>query len=224
MNLRLILLGCSHGEPPYSALDTEDRDNEGNLRFSHKTIGEFLGRFQVNHTLNLTDEGTTTLQKLPVLDLSLSRMRLDRLPVLETINSRLTKVAEALHTDLPILSMFAFPTLESTSFDLDVNLGNFFRERFRDEEDIYLQTMDLGFDLRKQSVLQIIPNRELRLDMDFNTNLIWHDRDREGNQNIFRNIYSTRLSASNLLFRIYDISYIPGSASNAPPNQLKGNI
>ena len=195
----------------YSALDAEDRDEEGNLRYSYKTLGEFLGRLQVNHTLDLTGEGTTNLQKLPSLELALSRMRLDGLPIFRTINSRLTKVAEALHTDLPILSMFAFPTLESTSFDLDIDLGNFFRERFRDEEDIYLQTMDLGFDLRKQSVLQIIPNRELRLDMDFDTNLIWHDKDREGNQNVFRNIYSTRLAASNLLFRIYDISFIPGA-------------
>ena len=195
----------------YSALDADDRDEEGNLRYSSKTIGEFLGRLQVNHTLGLTDEGTTTLQKLPSLELSLSRMRLDRLPVFETINSRLTKVADALHTDLPILSMFAFPTLESTSFDLDVSLGNFFRERFRDEDNVYLQTMDLGFDLRKQTVLQIIPNRELRFDADLDTNLIWHDKDREGNPNIFRGIYSTRLSASNLLFRIYDISYIPGA-------------
>lgn len=195
----------------YSALDADDRDEEGNLRYSSKTIGEFLGRLQVNHTLGLTDEGTTTLQKLPSLELSLSRMRLDRLPVFETINSRLTKVADALHTDLPILSMLAFPTLESTSFDLDVSLGNFFRERFRDEDNVYLQTMDLGFDLRKQTVLQIIPNRELRFDADLDTNLIWHDKDREGNPNIFRGIYSTRLSASNLLFRIYDISYIPGA-------------
>ena len=195
----------------YSALDDEDRDEEGNLRYSSRTIGEFLGRLQLNHTLGLTDEGTTNLQKLPSLELSLSRMRLDRLPVFRTINSRLTKVADALNTDLPILSMFAFPTLESTSFDLDVNLGNFFRERFRDEDNIYLQTMDLGFDLRKQTVLQIIPNRELRFDADLDTNLIWHDKDREGNPNIFRSVYSTRLSASNLLFRIYDISYIPGA-------------
>ena len=195
----------------YSALDEEDRDEEGNLRFSSRTIGEFLGRLQVNHTLDFTGEGTTTLQKLPALELSLSRMRLDRLPVFETVNSGLTTVADALRTDLPILSMLAFPTLDSTSFDLDVNLGNFFRERFRDEEDVYLQTMDLGFDLRKQSVLQIIPNRELRFDADLDTNLIWHDKDREGNPNIFRSVYSTRLSASNLLFRIYDISYIPGA-------------
>lgn len=196
---------------PFAPLDYDDRDEEGNLKFSRKTIGEFLGRLQVNHTLNFTDEGTTTLQKLPVLELSLSRMRLDRQPVFKTINSRLTKVADKLHTDFPILSMFAFPTLEDISFDLNMDLGNFFRERYRDEEDIYLQTMDLGFDLRKQSVLQIIPNRELRLDLDFDSNLIWHDKDRDGNQNIFRGVYSTRAAASNLLFRIYDISFIPGA-------------
>lgn len=195
----------------FSGLDHEDRDEDGNLKFSYKTLGEFLGRLQVNHTLNLSDEGTTNLQKLPALELSLSRMRLDGLPLFKTINSRLTKISEALHTDLPILSMLAVPTFDNISFDLDTNFGNFFRERFRDEENIYLQTMDLGFDLRKQSVLQIIPNRELRLDMDFDTNLIWHDKDREGNQNIFRSIYSSRLSASNLLFRIYDISFIPGA-------------
>ena len=195
----------------FSGLDHEDRDEDGNLKFSYKTLGEFLGRLQVNHTLNLSDEGTTNLQKLPALELSLSRMRLDGLPLFKTINSRLTKVSEALHTDLPILSMLAVPTFDNISFDLDTNFGNFFRERFRNEENIYLQTMDLGFDLRKQSVLQIIPNRELRLDMDFDTNLIWHDKDREGNQNIFRSIYSSRLSASNLLFRIYDISFIPGA-------------
>ncbi len=195
----------------FSGLDYEDRDQDGNLKFSYKTLGEFLGRLQVNHTLNLSEEGTTNLQKLPVLELSLSRMRLDGLPIFKTINSRLTKVAEALHTDLPLLSMLGFPTFDNISFDLDTNLGNFYRERFRDEENIYLQTMDLGFDLRKQSVLQIIPNRELRVDMDFDTNLIWHDKDREGNQNIFRSIYSARLSASNLLFRIYDISFIPGA-------------
>ena len=195
----------------YSGLDYEDRDEEGNLKFSRKTIGEFLGRLQVNHILDFTGEGTTALQKLPTLALSFSRMRLNRLPVFRTINSRLVKVADVLHTDFPLLSMFALPTFENISFDLDMDLGNFFRERFRDEEDVYLQTMDLGFDLRKQSVLQIIPNRELRVDLDFDTNLIWHDKDREGNQNVFRGTYGTRLAASNLLFRIYDISFIPGA-------------
>ena len=195
----------------FSALDDFDKDEDGNLRFSTKTIGEFLGRLQVNHTLNLTDEGTTNLQKLPELDLSLSRMRLNRLPLFKTVDSGLTRVADKLHTDLPILSMFGFPTLENTSFDLDISLGNFFRERFRDEEDVFLQTMDLGFQVQKQSTSQITPNRELRLDVDFESNLIWHDRDRDGNRNIFRGVYGVRLDARSTLFRIYDISFIPGA-------------
>ncbi len=195
----------------FKPLDYDDRDEDGNLKFSFKTIGEFLGRFQINHTLDLTGEGTTTLQKLPALELSLSRMRLSRLPVFKTLNSGLTKVADILHTDFPIVSMVGIPTLEDMSFDLDLGLGNFFRERFREKEDIFLQTMDLGFDLRKQSTLQVIPNRELRLDLDFDTNLIWHDKDQEGNRNIFRGVYSTRVAARNTLFRIYDISFIPGA-------------
>ncbi|MCZ6676691.1 MAG: hypothetical protein O7E52_05505, partial [Candidatus Poribacteria bacterium] len=195
----------------FSGLDHEDTDEDGNLRFSTKTIGEFLGRLQINHILNLTDEKTSRLQKLPELTLSLSRMRLNRLPVFKTLNSGLTKVADKLHTDIPILSMFAFPTLESTSFDLDVNFGNFFREEFREDTDIFLQTLDLGFDARKQSTLMVTPNRELHLDLDFQGNLIWHDRDRLGNPNVFTTVYSARAAVNNTLFRIYDISFIPGA-------------
>jgi len=157
----------------FSALDLDDRDPETkNLRFSNKTIGEFLGRLQVDHTLDLTGEGTTTLQKLPELTLSLSRMRLNGLPLFKTANSGLTKVAEKLHTDLPILSMFAFPTLEDTSFDLDFEFDNFFRQRYQSERDVFLQTTNLGFDLRKQSTLKVTPNRELRLDLNFQDKLI----------------------------------------------------
>ena len=194
-----------------TAWDKHDYDEDGNLTFSRKTIGEFLGRLQVNHTLDLTGEGTTTLQKLPAFTISLSRMRLNRLPLFETLNSGLTWVSNKLHTDRPILSMIAFPTLENTSFDLDTALGNFFRERFRDEEDVLLQTMDLGFDLRKQSTSQIMPNRELQLDLILQSNLIWHSKDRAGNRNILRGVYSSRATVSNTLFRIYDISFVPGA-------------
>ncbi len=195
----------------FSAVDGDDYDEDGNLKFSRKTIGEFLGRLQVNHTLDLTGEGTTTLQKLPAFTISLSRMRFNRLPIFKTLNSGLTWVSNKLHTDRPILSMIAFPTLENTSFDFDTALGNFFRERFRDEEDVLLQTMDLGFDLRKQSTSQIMPNRELQLDLILQSNLIWHSKDRAGNRNILRSVYSSRATASNTLFRIYDISFIPGA-------------
>ena len=194
-----------------SAVDKNDYDEDGNLTFSRETIGEFLGRLQVNHTLDLTGEGTTSLQKLPAFTISLSRMRFNRLPVFKTINSGLTWVSKKLHTNRPVLSMISFPTLENTSFDFDTALGNFFRERYRDEEDVFLQTMDLGFDLRKQSTSQIMPNRDLQLDLILKSNLIWHSKDRAGNRNILRGVYSSRATASNTLFRIYDISFIPGA-------------
>ena len=194
-----------------SALDTSDYDEDGNLTYSRETIGEFLGRLQVNHTLDLTGEGTTTLQKLPAFTLSLSHMRFNRLPLFKTLNSGLSWVSKKLQTDRPFLSMIGFPTLENTSFDFDTALGNFFRERYRDEEDVFLQTMDLGFDLRKQATSQIMPNRELLLDLTLQSNLIWHSKDRSGNQNILRGVYSSRASVSNTLFRIYDIGFIPGA-------------
>ena len=194
-----------------SALDTSDYDEDGNLTFSRETIGEFLGRLQVNHTLDFTGEGTTTLQKLPAFTISLSRMRFNRLPLFKTLNSGLTWVSKKLHTDRPFISMIGFPTLENTSFDFDTALGNFFRERYRDEEDVFLQTMDLGFDLRKQSTSQIMPNRELLLDLTLRSNLIWHSKDRSGNRNILRGVYSSRATVSNTLFRIYDIGFIPGA-------------
>jgi len=135
---------------------------------------------------------------------------LSGLPLFKIANSGMTKVAETLHTDLPILSMFAFPTLENTSFDLDFEFDNFFRQRYQSERDVFLQTTNLGFDLRKQSTLKVTPNRELRLDLNFQDKLIWHAKDRLGNRNIFRSAYSTRATASNTLFRIYDIGFIPG--------------
>ena len=51
--------------------------------------------------------------------------------------------------------------------------------------------MDLGFDLRKQSVLQIIPNRELRLDMDFDTTSFGMTKT-EKETRIFSGVYTVR--------------------------------
>ena len=66
--------------------------------------------------------------------------------------------------------MFAVPTLESASFDLDIELGNFYKDTFRnkkgvEERKVSLKTMDLGFDIRKQSTLLITPLRELQLNL-----------------------------------------------------------
>ena len=200
-----------------SADDTEDTDRDGNLKFSTKTVGDFLSRLQISHSLDLEGEGTSRLQKLPEFTMSFSRMRMDGLPVFKTVNAGLIKVSEKFQTDLPILSVFRIPTLRGSSFDLDVALSNLFRKNYRDyqrnreEQNVFLQTIDLGFDVRKQSTLQLTRNRELRVDLDFGTDVIWHDRDQVGNKSIIRGVYDVRMSAHNTLFRIYDISFIPGA-------------
>ena len=139
----------------FSAIDELDTDDDGNLTFSTQTIGEFLGRLQVNHSLDLTGEGTRTLQKLPEANVSLSRMRLSNLPVFKNINDRMVQIAEKVNTDTPMLSLLSFPTLEISSFDLDLNFGNFFRDRYQEEENVYLLAGVVGFDIRKQSTLKL---------------------------------------------------------------------
>ena len=198
----------------FSAFSPEDVDEDGNLRFSRDTIGDFTGRVEVRHIHDFTDEGTTSLQKLPRLTLNFSRMRVSAFPLFETLNDGLLSIADRFKTETPFLSMFTFPTLESTSLDLDVELGNFFREVYRgkagEERDVFLQTMDLGFDVRKQSTLLITPLRELQLNLYLNTNAIYHDRDQNQNKHVLRGVYSINGTATNTLFRIFDVSYIPG--------------
>ena len=198
----------------FSASSRDDVDENGNLRFSRENIGDFTGRVEVRHIHDFTGEGTTSLQKLPQLTLNFSRIRVSAFPLFETLNDGMVSVAERFKTETPFLSMFTFPTLESTSLDLDIELGNFHREVFRtrgiEERDVYLQTMDLGFDVRKQSTLLITPLRELQLNLFLNTNAIWHDRDQDQNRNILRGVFSINATATNTLFRIFDVSYIPG--------------
>ena len=198
-----------------STFDLEDLDENGNLKFSRETIGDITSRLEIRHIHDFTGEGTRSLQKLPRLTLNFSRMRLSAFPLFETLNDSMLTVAEKLQTEKPFLSIFSFPTLESTSVDLDMEFGNFFREVFRnkdseEERDVFLKTMDLGFDVRKQSTLLITPLRELQLSLNLNSNTVWHDRDQDQNKNIFRGVFSFNGSATNTLFRIYNVGFIPG--------------
>ena len=191
-----------------------DRDENDNLTFSRETIGDITGRIEVRHVHDFTDEGTTSLQKLPQFTVNFSRMRVSALPLFGSLNNRMESVAEKFKTEKPFLSLFTIPTLESTSFDLDVELGNFFREVYKgkagEERDVYLQTLDLGFDVRKQSTLLITPLRELQMSLDLNTNMVWHDQDQEKNRNIIKSVFSFNGSATNTLFRVFNVDYIPG--------------
>ena len=198
----------------FSAASEKDVDENGNLRYSRETIGDFTGRLEVRHIHDFSGQGTTALQKLPQLTVNFSRMRFSRLPVFETINDGMVLVSEKLKTDIPILSLLAFPTLEDTSFDMDIEFGNFFRQTYRgkhgEENDVFLQTIDLGFDLRKQANLFITPLREIKISARLNTNAIWHAKDQDKNRNIIRGVYSIRSQVTNTLFRIYNASFIPG--------------
>ena len=191
-----------------------DRDENDNLTFSRETIGDITSRLEVRHIHDFTGEGTTSLQKLPQFTLNFSRMRVSALPLLKGLNDRMITLSEKFNTETPFLSMLTVPTLESASFDLDLELGNFFREVYKgkagEERDVFLQTLDLGFDVRKQSTLLITPLRELQMSLDFNTNMIWHDRDQAQNRNIVKGVYSFNGTATNTLFRVFNVGYIPG--------------
>ena len=198
----------------FSTDSTTDRDENDNLTFSRETIGDFTSRLEVRHIHDFTGEGTTSLQKLPQFTVNFSRMRVSALPFLGDFNDYMLDLSEKLKTEKPFLSLFTVPTLESTSFDLDFEFGNFFREVYRgkvgDERDVFLQTIDLGFDVRKQSTLLITPLRELQMGLNLNTNMIWHDRDQAQNQNIIKGVYSLSGTATNTLFRVFNVDYIPG--------------
>ncbi len=197
----------------FSTASDKDMDEDGNLRYSRETIGDFTSRLEIRHIHDFSEEDNTALQKLPQLSVNFSRMRFSRLPVFETINNGMVYVSEKLKTDLPILSLLAFPTLEDTSFDMDVEFGNFYRQTYRgkhgEERNVFLQTLDLGFDLRKQANVFITPLRELKLSANLNTNAIWHAKDQDKNRNIIRGVYNVRAQATNTLFRIYNTRLIP---------------
>lgn len=197
-----------------SAASEKDVDEDGNLTYSRETIGDITSRLEVRHVQDFTGQGTTALQKLPQFTLHFSRMRFSRLPVFETINDGMVFVSEKVKSDRPILSLLAFPTLEDTSFDMDIEFGNFYRQIYRgkqgEENNVFLQTLDLGFDLRKQTNLFITPLRELKLSASLNTNAIWHAKDQDKKRNIIRGVYSIRTQANNTLFRIYNTKFIPG--------------
>ena len=191
----------------FSAMEEFDTDEEGRLVYTSNV----LVRLAFDKTVNLVGEGFQSTQKLPELFVSWSGLRVDRLPLLKTINSQLTKIARKTSTDKPILSLFSFPTLDNIRLDIDSVIGNYYRSEYRDEKDIYLQTADIGFDLRKQSKLNITKYRELMLELRGQGNIIWHDINVKKERNIFKSAFSTQSSIKNSLFRVYDIGFIPNA-------------
>ncbi len=156
----------------------------------------------------LGDEGSFSTQKLPELDIRWSGMRVNRLPFLKQIDKTLQKAATAIHTDsFPLL---AVPTLEHMRLDIDTKIGNYLRDRYAEEENIYLQSMSTGLDLQKQGTMVVLPNREINLDLRGIGQLVWHSKNMDQERNIWKFVFRTNSSISNRLFRVYNASFIPG--------------
>ena len=170
-----------------------------------------LSRFTVDKTFDFTENGGYgSTQKLPQLTVTWSGVRLKQLPLFKQINSRLTSISKKVQSEkVPLLG---FPNLDNIRFSVDSTIGNYFRDKYRDEKNIYLQTADIGFDVQKQSTIEFWPKRELKLDVGLDGDFIWHDKDQKGNRHLTKFIFSTNSSVRNTLFRIYDISFIPSAS------------
>ncbi|MBM3241408.1 hypothetical protein FJZ31_34440 [Candidatus Poribacteria bacterium] len=167
-----------------------------------------LSRLTIDKTFDFTENGSSgTTQKLPELTFSWLGVRLNYLPILKQINRRMTAIAKKVKSEkVPLLG---FPTLDNIRFSVDSTIGNYFKDRYRDERNIYLQTADVGFDVQKQSTIEFWPKRELKLDLGLDGDFIWHDKDQKGNRNITKLVFSTNSTVRNTLFRIYDLGFIP---------------
>ena len=116
-----------------------------------------------------------------------------------------------------------FLTLDNTSFSFDANVGNYYKDKYRDERNIWLQTADASATLSKRAIIRLGVTRELNLGLDGNFRQIWHsktqplrntlgsvpveeyttlDLDRR-DRNVFSSAWNARVSLSTDLHRIY---------------------
>jgi parvulin-like peptidyl-prolyl isomerase len=191
-----------------SAIDLKEKDEEEGRTVYPSSI---LSRLTIDKTFDFTEnEGSGTIQKLPEFTFSWLGVQLRYLPLFKQINRRLNAISKKVKSEkVPLLG---FPTLDNIRFSVDSTIGNYFKDRYRDERNIYLQTADIGFDVEKQSSIEFWPKRELKLDVGLDGDFIWHDEDQKGNRNITKLVFSTNSSVRNTLFRIYDIGFIPNAS------------
>lgn len=185
----------------------------------------FRSRLTIDKTFDFAD-GTGTVQRLPELTGSWGG-QLRRVTGFRRLHRWMDDVADVVE-DWDI-GPLRFPTLVSTTFSLDGSLANLFRDKFRYAEalrpiraarglgseanaDVYLRTLDVGMTLRKDSKVKVSATREIKLDMDGSSQVVWHGVDQKGNTNIVRGVFSGSAGATNNLFRVYDIGWVPGAS------------
>ena len=122
-----------------------------------------------------------------------------------------------------------FLTLNNTSFSFGVDAGNYFKDKYKDEENVWLQTAYGSANLSKRAIIKLGITRELNLTVSGKYSQSWHgktqplrnsleygveldpseDPDRR-DRNIFDSAWSSDASLSTTLHRIYRTGFIPG--------------
>lgn len=219
--------GSRHYKPTYGT-NRSEMQAFGVLTFdslSNQGATTVSARLTLDKRFDFTQQSTGSHQRLPELTFSWSS-ELDRLRFLRPIDDWLLQAAA--NVDKKRLPLVHVPTLKDTSFSLEGSIANLFRDRFRfspeilairrqrglrdaEYQDVFLQTSDLRLEVSKQSQLRIDSTRFLVLAANGSGQVVWHREDQKGNQNILRGLVSAGASLSNMLFRVYDISWVPGA-------------
>ena len=122
-----------------------------------------------------------------------------------------------------------FLTLDNTSFSFDIDAGNYYKDEYRDEKNIWLQTAFASASLSKRAIMRLGVTRELNLDVSGDYNQTWHsktqplrnsflsgeevdptiDLDRR-DKNVFSSSWNANADLNTNLHRIYYPAFIPG--------------
>ncbi|MGQ9607724.1 MAG: peptidylprolyl isomerase [bacterium] len=119
-----------------------------------------------------------------------------------------------------------FPTLDNTSFSFNFDTGNYFKDIYYNENNIWLQTASTSVSLGKRAILKLGITREINFDFNGDYRLVWHSKTRpvreidieegligweigERDWNVLSDTWSFRASSSSDLHRVFFPSFIP---------------
>ncbi len=122
-----------------------------------------------------------------------------------------------------------FLTLNDTSFSFDIDAGNYFKDKYKDEEDIFLQTAYGSANLSKRAIIKLGIARELSLTVNGRFSQSWQSKTQpmrnsldpgveldpsmdpnERDHNIFDGAWSSDATLSTTLHRTYRTGFVPG--------------
>jgi len=122
-----------------------------------------------------------------------------------------------------------FLTLNNASFSFDVEAANYYKDEYKDEKDVWMQTAYGSATLSKRAIIKIGVTRELNLNMNGTYSQNWDSKTQplrnsldygveldpsrdpdERDRNVLTNKWSANPSLSTSLHRIYRTGFLPG--------------